>query len=176
MKMKHSMIFQLCFLIVLFWCGIASAFMKDGCGAGACMDCHSLAKKETASLLSVPEEQIVNLKLAEVPGLWEVDIRRQGRVIPVFIDFSKQYLINGSVIKIADKKDITKERFADLNRVDVSLISLDDALVVGNPSAPTRIIVFDDPQCPYCAKLQKEMELVVAQRPDIAFFIINLRY
>lgn len=147
------------------------AFTKDGCGDGECRSCHQLSKKDAAILLSVEEEKIVGLKISEVPGLWEVDVRQREKVLPIFIDFSKQYLISGSVIKIADKQDITRARLADLNRIDVSQIPLDDALVVGSPEAAIKIIIFDDPQCPYCGKLQQEMKQVVNQRPDVAFYI-----
>lgn len=166
--MVSSLVF---FLLLPFAAAVQPAFSKDGCGAGSCGDCHQLSKKDAAALLAIPEENITGLKLAEVPGLWEVDLRQEQRVIPIFIDFSKHYLINGSVIKIAGKQDITKERFADLNRIDVSQIPLDDALIVGNPESKIKIIVFDDPQCPYCGKLQEEMKRLVRERPDIAFYI-----
>lgn len=158
-------------LLLLLHAGSIFAFTQEGCGTGECKDCHTLNKKEAATLLSLSEDSIAELKFSEVPGLWEIDVRQQNKVIPVYLDFSKQYLISGSVVKIAEKEDITKKRFVDLNRVDVSQIPLDDALVVGNSSAPGKIIVFDDPECPYCAKLQAEMNKVVGVRPDIAFFI-----
>jgi protein-disulfide isomerase len=133
-------------LALLIFSSPAPAFMKDGCGAGECKDCHEMSKKDAAQLLSVTEEFITEVKFAEIPGLWEVDIRQQEKVIPVFVDFSKQYLISGSIIKIADREDITRKRFVDLNRVDILQIPQDDALVVGNPSAKNKIIVFDDPE------------------------------
>lgn len=160
-----------CLLLLLLCTGEVQAFTQDGCGAGNCRDCHQLSKKEAANLLSVDKNRVLDLKISEVPGLWEVDLQQQDKVIPVFIDFSRQYLISGSVIKIADKQDITRDRFTDLNRIDISMIPLEDAVVVGNPAAETKIIVFDDPQCPYCAKLHREMKRVVDERPDIAFFI-----
>lgn len=159
------------FFLLLLHAGTVRAFTQEGCGTGECKDCHTLNKKEAATLLSLSEDSIAELKFSEVPGLWEIDVRRQNKVIPVYLDFSKQYLISGSVVKIAEKEDITRKRFVDLNRVDVSQIPLDDALVVGNPSASRKIIVFDDPECPYCAKLQAEMNKVVGMRTDIAFFI-----
>lgn len=170
-----SLLKHLQLIILFFWIfmspSLTMAFQKDGCGSGSCIDCHKFSKSEAAFLLSIPEEYISELKLAEVPGLWELDIQQEKEIIPVFVDFSKQYLINGTVIKIADKNDITSERFAELNRIDVSLIQLDDALIVGNPDAEIKIIVFDDPQCPFCAKLQLEMKRLVEQQPNIAFYI-----
>ncbi len=147
------------------------AFQDGGCGDGECRSCHHLSKKDAATLLSIEEKKIIDLKISVVPGLWEIDIQQREKVIPLFIDFSKQYLISGSVIKIANKRNITRELIVNLNLIDTTQIPLADALVIGNPSAKTKIIVFDDPQCPYCAKLQSEMKRVVEQHPDIVFFI-----
>ncbi|MBU0675117.1 MAG: DsbC family protein [Proteobacteria bacterium] len=163
---------SLCFLLLLLLpAGIVSAFTKDGCGDGECRSCHQLSKQDAAQLLAVEEKNIVDLKMSEVPGLWEIDLQEQEKVIPLFMDFSKQYLISGSVIKIDNRQNITQERFVDLNRIDVGQIPLEDALLIGKPTAKNRIIIFDDPQCPYCAKLQKELRGVVNKRPDIAFYI-----
>jgi thiol:disulfide interchange protein DsbC len=172
--MKKKSIISLALWIPLAIFLLAShspAFVKDGCGAGECRDCHDMSKSDAAKLLSISEGLITEVKFAEIPGLWEVDVRQQEKVIPVFIDFSKQYMISGSIIKIADRQDITRKRYRDLNRVDVAEIPMEDALVVGDPSARHKIIVFDDPECPFCEKLQWEMKKVVEERSDIAFFI-----
>ena len=42
---------------------------------------------------------------------------------------------------------------AKINKVDVSQIPVKDALVVGRKDAKTKVIVFTDPECPYCQKL-----------------------
>lgn len=147
------------------------AFQADGCGAGECRDCHTLNRKEATILLKDKVTEVVGVKLSEVPGLWDVEAIYQGRKVPLYIDFSKQYLISGSVVKLASGENLTQQSYIDMNRVDVSKIPLDDAIVVGNPEAARKIIVFDDPQCSYCRKIQPEMEKVVAKHDDIAFFI-----
>ncbi len=58
-----------------------------------------------------------------------------------------------------------------MNKVDVTQIPLDDALVMGDPKARFRAIVFDDPDCPLCRKLHQEMKKVLEERKDIVFFI-----
>ncbi|MBU0485368.1 MAG: DsbC family protein [Proteobacteria bacterium] len=169
---RKFMVSSLYFLLLLLLpVEVVLAFTKDGCGDGECRSCHQLTKKDAAHLLKVEEKDILALKMSEVPGLWEIDLQQAKKVLPLFIDFSKQYLISGSVVKIADQQDLTRERFVDLNRVDVTQIPLDDALIVGKSSAPIKIIIFDDPQCPYCGKLQQEIKRLVEQRPDIAFYL-----
>lgn len=50
-------------------------------------------------------------------------------------------------------------------------IPLDNALVMGNRNAQFKVIVFTDPDCPFCAKLHQEMKTVLQQRNDIVFFL-----
>ncbi len=96
----------------------------------------------------------------------------QNKIIPLYLDFSKSYLITGNVIRINDRKNLTEERIRKLNPIDLKQIPLDDALQLGNPNADTRIIVFTDPHCPYCSKLHQELKKVVAKRPDLLFLMV----
>ena len=89
----------------------------------------------------------------------------------VFVDFSKQYVFSGNIVKLATEEDVTLNRAAELNPVDISTIPLDDALVIGHSKAKHRVIVFDDPQCKYCKKLHPEMKKLTAKRDDVAFYI-----
>jgi len=93
-----------------------------------------------------PNIKVLSVKPGPVEGLWEVDIESGGRKLPVYVDLSKKYLISGSIIDIKEKKNLTQERIDEINKVDVSQIPLDDALVMGDKEAKYRVIVFDDPE------------------------------
>lgn len=159
------------FGLMLFQAGLVWSFTEGGCGAGDCRDCHILTKPEAQVLLGDFGGKVVDVKLGEVPGLWNVHVERDGRTFPVFMDFSKEYLISGKIIKLATREDVAYKTYINLNRVDVSEIPLDDAVVIGNPQAKNKIIVFDDPECKFCKKIHPEMKKVVAEHKDIAFFI-----
>ncbi|MEZ4600313.1 MAG: DsbC family protein [Syntrophotaleaceae bacterium] len=149
----------------------AQAFPKENCGEQTCTDCHSLSRQEAGFLLGEQAEKILNVELSDMPGVWVVEIEKQGQKYPVYIDFTKTHLMRGEMIRLKDGKNLTTLRNAALNRVDVSRIPLEDALIIGRPKAPTRVIVFTDPQCNFCGKLHYEMKKVVQADPDIAFFI-----
>ncbi len=149
----------------------AQAFMKDGCGAGECRDCHSLSQKEAGDLLKAGVDKVLSVDFAEIPGLWVVEAEKQGRRFPLYVDFSKSYVVAGNVIRISDGQNLTSMREAELNKVDVTRIPLQDALILGNSAAKIRVIVFTDPECPYCKRLHTELKEVVRQDPDIVFFI-----
>lgn len=156
---------------VLSWSGQALAFGDGGCGEGKCTDCHSLSREEAGGLLGGMVDGVLDVRESKVPGLWAVDVEKQGRKIPAYVDFSKRFLIAGDVVEIQSRESLTRERAIGLNRVDAASIPLDDAVVIGDPKAPYKVVVFDDPECPYCRKIHPEMKRVVEQRPNVVFFI-----
>jgi thiol:disulfide interchange protein DsbC len=147
------------------------AMDQSGCGAGKCADCHTLDAQEASSILGNLVDGVHEVKFADVPGFWVVEIEKDLQRFPVFIDFSKNYLVSGNVIRLSDMSNMTQKYHADMNKVDVSKIPLDDALLLGSPSAGTKVIVFTDPECPYCGKLHAAIQEVVERDPDIAFLI-----
>jgi thiol:disulfide interchange protein DsbC len=147
------------------------AMTADGCGAGTCNDCHSITKEETAQLLGSMVDRVNSVEFSEVPGMWVAEVEKGDKKLPVYIDFSKQYLVSGNVIRLDDKENLTRQRSAQMNKVDFSRIPLDDALLLGKPSAKTKVVVFTDPECPYCKKLHDELKEVVRIDPNIAFLI-----
>jgi thiol:disulfide interchange protein DsbC len=158
------------FVLGLLLCSTTlHAFQKDGCGSGNCLDCHSLNREEAAVLLKGKVDEVLNVKLSEVPGLWALETVHQGKTIPLYLDFSKKYIISGNVIRLQDGTNLTPQ--PPVNTVDVTTIPLKDAVILGDPKAPKKIIVFDDPECPFCKELHPEMEKIVLTRKDIAFFI-----
>jgi thiol:disulfide interchange protein DsbC len=145
----------------------AEAFQGAGCGAN-CTDCHSITRDEAARLLKTDKfkAEIVDLKMSPVKGLWEVQVQQNGKNFVVYIDFAKQYLVEGRFTQLAKLGESPP-----LNKVDLKNIPLDGALLIGNPDAEHKLIVFDDPECPYCVKLHKEITKIVKDRNDVAFYI-----
>lgn len=112
-----------------------------------CSKCHMLSNNEAKDLLKdlAMNPNILEIRLSPVKGLFEVYLESGGKKGLVYVDFLKKHIISGSLISIAEKKNLTQERFTALNKVDVSQIPLDDAVVMGDQKAKIRVIVFDDP-------------------------------
>lgn len=161
------------FLLVVLFLSSQSVFAMtaDGCGAGSCADCHSITKQETTQLLGTMVDKVNRVDFAEVPGMWVAEVEKDDNKLPVYIDFSKKYLISGNVIRLADKTNVTRERAEQMHTVDINKIPLADALLLGKATAKHKVIVFTDPECPYCKKLHDEMKEVVRRDPDVAFLI-----
>ena len=112
-----------------------------------CSKCHTLSKDEAAALLKEFGQGLKILDVAASPmkGMWEVDVEANGRKVPVYIDFSKRFMVSGAIISLKEKKNLTQERLEEINKVDVAQIPLGDALIMGDKNAKHKIIVFDDP-------------------------------
>ena len=147
----------------------ARAFQKEGCGSGECAECHTLTRAEAAALLGGRVDNVLRVVPSPMKGLWQVDAEAGGRKVPVYIDYSKRYMMRGSPVRL-DGADALPPA-VNPPHVDVSGIPLSDALLVGDPSARTRLIVFSDPDCRFCARYHEEIRKVVARDPRIAFHI-----
>jgi thiol:disulfide interchange protein DsbC len=93
----------------------------------------------------IPEVKVLEVNTTPVQGLFEVVVETKGQKGIIYLDSSRKYLISGSIVDIATKQNVTQERSAEINKVNVSEIPLDDALVMGSKDAKKKVIVFTDP-------------------------------
>ena len=170
---RFSALFFCTAAIMLFFLpSFAHAFGEGGCGEGNCADCHSIEIQETREILKDLVKEVHAVDFSDVPGLFIVDATgKNGKRGMLYMDFSKSYIAAGSFISIADKKDVSRSEITRLRRVDITTIPLADSLVIGNPGAPKKLILFTDPQCPYCEKIHPELKKVVKADPDVVFFV-----
>ncbi len=141
----RKILFLLCLTALLLPVSYSYGFSTKG---EDCSKCHTLSKDEANTILNdfLPGVKVLEVRTVPVQGLWEVDIESQGKKGPVYLDFAKKHLIAGQVFSLKDKKNLTQDRLNDINRVDVSQIPLDNALVMGPKDAKYKIVVFDDPE------------------------------
>jgi thiol:disulfide interchange protein DsbC len=116
-----------------------------GCSTGA--KGKELSKEEAQKSLAVIFKDVTVVSLAPTPvkGLYEVVLESKGEKGIAYIDSTGNYVFMGSMLDVAKKSNLTKERITDLRRVDTSTIPLEDALVMGDAGAKYKVIVFDDP-------------------------------
>jgi thiol:disulfide interchange protein DsbC len=146
--LRKSMLLRLLVNCLLLFCllptGYSYGFETKG---QECSKCHTLNKDEAKDLLKnvIPDVVILDVRLSPVKGVWEVDLESRGRKAIVYVDFLKKHFFSGALVSITERRNLTQERSIELNRVDVSQIPLEDALVMGDQKARIRVIVFTDP-------------------------------
>lgn len=91
---------------------------------------------------------------AAMPGLWEIRIGNEVR----YTDPTGTYLIEGELIDMKAKKNLTEERVNQLNRVDFAALPFKDAVVWKSGTGKRRIAVFADPNCGYCRRFEMALQ------------------
>ncbi len=126
------------------------AFDKTGCEMD-CQKCHTITNQEVKEILKnlkAPDAEILKVQASPLRGLWEVSIMNKGRPGLLYVDFSKNYVVSGSIVEVKTGKNKTMERVTQLQesrRVDFSKIPLSQALVMGDAASPRKVAVFTDP-------------------------------
>lgn len=136
-------------------------------GDKPCIECHKLDKKDAEAIVKkvVPTGVVTDVKLSPIKGVWQIDVDAgEGKRGSLYLDFSKKYLVAGQVVPV--------EAIGKPRKVDVSKIPLDSTIVLGSRDAAKKVIVFTDPDCPYCRTLHPIMKQIVAKHKDIAFYLI----
>jgi thiol:disulfide interchange protein DsbC len=93
----------------------------------------------------MPGVAIISVEPAAVEGFHEVAVDFRGRKAVVYLDKSLKKILVGDLIDILTKRSYTQAKMQLLSRIDMAAIPLDGALVLGDPKAPNKVVVFDDP-------------------------------
>ncbi len=168
MKRFHRSIIVLILALIPALALTAHAFPPKK-GDKACIDCHKLDKKDAEVIVKkvVPTGTVTDVKLSPIKGVWQIDVEAgEGKRGALYLDFSKKYLVAGQIVPVEAIGRQTPQK------VEVSKIPLENAVFLGSKDAPKKVIVFSDPDCPYCRELHKIIKQVLAKRKDIAFAII----
>lgn len=101
-----------------------------------------------------PEVKIETIKPSPMPGMYEVNTATD----IVYADANGEYVMMGTLLETKTRVNLTAIRWDERNAIDFATLPLDLAIknVRGNGSRV--LAVFSDPHCPYCQKLEKELE------------------
>lgn len=141
----------------------AGAFPSGDKTWNECAKCHKLDRSEAEKIVNkfVKGGKLIGIQPAPLKGFWQLDIEKNGRRGGLLVDYSKTYVL-GQMAPIRPPE----------RKVDFSKIPLSDAVVMGPKTAKRKVVVFTDPDCPYCRRLHEEMKKVLSKRNDIAFYLM----
>src|SRR3972149_6637550 len=108
--MKYVSGVVLALLMTILMPNDSRAFMKDGCGGGACSDCHSITREEAGKILGSLVDNVVSISESPVGGLWLLEVEKGGNRRPVYLDYSKDFVISGQIIQLSSMANVTRAR------------------------------------------------------------------
>jgi thiol:disulfide interchange protein DsbC len=128
---------------------------------------------EEANTLLKTVGEVKGVKPAQVRGLWEVTLERDGQQGVAFMDYGKKHILAGPIYTISQvvAAQNAPPKPAKPQKVDLATIPLENSLIMGNPKGSKRLIVFTDPECPFCLKLHEELKKAMAKDPEIVAYI-----
>ncbi len=146
----------------------AAAFPGKDPKGGDCTKCHKLDKKEAEAIVKkiAPNGTVAEIKVSPVKGLWQIEVTAGSQRGAVYLDFSKKYVAQLIPVEYLEQQQQKPQK------MDFSKIPLGDAVVLGPADAKKKVVVFTDPDCPFCRRLHEEMKKVLTQRKDVAFYLI----
>ncbi|PJA31673.1 MAG: protein-disulfide isomerase [Zetaproteobacteria bacterium CG_4_9_14_3_um_filter_53_7] len=104
---------------------------------------------------AIPSLSIDTVRKSPINGLYELQVDRN----IFYSDKNGEHLISGGhIFEIESRRDLTRERLEEINRIDWSTLPVDKAIVSGDKNATLKLAVFTDPDCPYCKKLEEELK------------------
>ena len=121
-----------------------------------------LAQAQEATIRKNLAERIPQLqKIDEVSrtpmdGLWEIRIGTD----VMYTDAEGNFLLQGSLIDAKQRRNLTEERVEKLSAIDFDALPLKDAFTIVRGNGKRRLAVFEDPNCGYCKRFERDLQKV----------------
>ena len=112
----------------------------------------SLAEKFPQVAASIDE-----VRKSPMPGLWE--LRVNGFDI-IYTDEQGNYLVQGQLIDVKARRNLTEERVEKLSQVAFDKLPLKDAFKIVRGNGKRQLAVFEDPNCGYCKQFERDLTKV----------------
>jgi thiol:disulfide interchange protein DsbC len=151
--------------------GLAAALMAVGLVAGAAdkdmaPTAANAAKAvppavESALRKNLPERmqnfpKIDEVNRTPIAGMYEVRI---GSEI-FYSDAEGNFIINGEMMDTRARRNLTAERVEKLLAIDFGQLPVKDAFVIVRGNGKRKLAVFEDPNCGYCKRFERDLQKV----------------
>lgn len=100
--------------------------------------------------------KIDEVRTTSMPGLFEV---RVGTDL-FYTDAKGNYVIQGELIDTKARRNLTEDRINKLTAVDFSELPLKDAFTIVRGDGKRKVAVFEDPNCGYCKRFERDLQNV----------------
>jgi thiol:disulfide interchange protein DsbC len=102
-------------------------------------------------------QKIDEVSKSAMPGLYE--IRVNGSEI-YYTDGEGNFLLQGSLIDTRQRRNLTEERVDKLNAISFDALPLKDAFTIVRGTGKRKLAVFEDPNCGYCKRFERDLQKV----------------
>ena len=101
-------------------------------------------------------------------GLFEVRFQTKEGPQIIYTDAQANFfLVDGSIVDTKSGRNLTEERLMKLSAIEFSSLPLDLAVKVQRGNGKRQLVMFSDPYCPYCRRLEQAL----LQIDDITIYV-----
>lgn len=101
-------------------------------------------------------DKIDEVRPTPMAGLYEVRIGTD----LFYTDAKGNYVIQGELIDSKARRNLTEDRINKLTAVNFSALPLKDAITIVRGDGKRKVAVFEDPNCGYCKRFERDMQNV----------------
>jgi thiol:disulfide interchange protein DsbC len=101
--------------------------------------------------------RIEEITRSPMAGLYEIRLSTNEIY---YSDAEGNFLIQGSLIDTKSKRNLTEEREAKLSAIDFSGLPFKDAITIVRGNGKRKLAVFEDPNCGYCKRFERDLAKV----------------
>lgn len=101
-------------------------------------------------------EKVDEVRPTPMKGLYEVRIGTD----VFYTDARGDYVIQGELVDTKARRNLTEDRINKLTAIDFATLPLQDAFTIVRGDGKRKLAVFEDPNCGYCKRFEKELQSV----------------
>ena len=101
--------------------------------------------------------KIDEISKTPMAGLFEVRVNDSDIF---YTDAEGNFLVQGNLIDTRAKRNLTEERVEKLSAIDINTLPLRDAFTIVRGSGKRKLVVFEDPNCGYCKRFERDLQKV----------------
>jgi thiol:disulfide interchange protein DsbC len=126
------------------------------CSLGAAFAQEAAIRKNLAERLP-SLAKIDEVSKTPMNGLYEIRVNDSDIF---YTDAEGNFLIQGNLIDTKAKRNLTEERVEKLSAIDFSALPLKDAFILVHGNGKRKLAVFEDPNCVYCKRFERDLQKV----------------
>ena len=100
-------------------------------------------------------DKIDEVTKTPMPGLYEVRVNGSDLF---YTDAQANFLLHGNLIDTRERRNLTEERMEKMNAIDFKTLPLKDAFKMVRGDGKREIAVFEDPNCGYCKRFERDLQ------------------
>ncbi|MBA2674889.1 DsbC family protein [Ramlibacter sp.] len=131
----------------------------------------ALAQAQGPATLLPGQEALLRKNLAErMPQMPKIDEVTRAPIAGLlelrigadifYSDMEGNFLLEGEMVETKTRRNLTQERVNKLTAIDFDKLPVKDAFVIVRGDGKRKLAVFEDPNCPYCKRFERDLQKV----------------